>query len=99
MRARWLFPRRTMPRRPAFRCPKYEPFSLWAHLLSVAEPVTARSAWPQTLYGHTAAVLALDIDVDFGLVVSGSADKTVLLWDVARERCSHVLYGHTGPWS
>ena len=73
--------------------------SLWALIVSVADSVTARLLWLQTLYGHTAAVLALDIDVDFGLVVSGSADKTVRLWDVARERCSHVLYGHTGPWS
>jgi len=55
-----------------------------------------RGSSPQTLHGHTGAVLAIDVDPQFNLLVSAAADKTLRLWDVAHERCTRVFYGHGG---
>ncbi len=44
---------------------------------------------------HTRLVTALSISSDNKLLVSGSRDKSVVLWDVANRRPRHELNGHT----
>jgi WD40 repeat protein len=49
------------------------------------------------LRGHKGAVTAVAFSPDDRLLASGSADKTVKLWDVATGREVRTLFGHTGP--
>nr|XP_015201808.1 PREDICTED: WD repeat- and FYVE domain-containing protein 4 isoform X1 [Lepisosteus oculatus] len=53
----------------------------------------------QTLYGHTDAVTCLAVSVPFGVIVSGSLDKTCIVWDF--EELSYVtqLPGHSAGLS
>ncbi|KAJ3181347.1 Mitochondrial fission protein [Gaertneriomyces sp. JEL0708] len=50
----------------------------------------------KTLYGHADSVETLDFDMPFGTLVTGSADRTVRVWDLSSYRCSASLKGHTG---
>eukprot|EP00842_Homolaphlyctis_polyrhiza_P001783 jgi/Hompol1/2605/HPOL_002978-RA len=50
----------------------------------------------KTLFGHTDSVDCLDFESPYGLMVSGSADKTLRVWDLSTHRCKGVLSGHTG---
>lgn len=47
------------------------------------------------LIGHTDEVTCLAFSPDGKLLASGSADKTVRIWDVATERTRNVLHGAT----
>ncbi|MFN8121427.1 MAG: hypothetical protein U0237_03255 [Thermoleophilia bacterium] len=49
------------------------------------------------LVGHTGTVGALDLTADGGLAVTGSADRTVRVWDTRTGRELAVLRGHEGP--
>jgi len=57
----------------------------------------------QTLTGHTEAVLSLAISPNGRILASGSADKTIHLWQVLESRVNpepiHILKGHTAPVS
>lgn len=46
-----------------------------------------------TLFGHEAAVTALDVD-EGDVAASGSADHSVRLWDLSTGKCQSVLAGH-----
>lgn len=46
------------------------------------------------LSGHEGGVWALKYD-KCGIVVSGSTDRTVRIWDIKRGRCAYVFKGHT----
>ena len=48
----------------------------------------------KTMYGHTGSVTALCV-YEEELVVSGSADSTVRVWDPVEGICNHTLKGHT----
>lgn len=51
----------------------------------------------KTLVGHEDSVECLDFDGPFGYLVTGSADKTVRVWDMgSQNRCISALTGHTG---
>ncbi|TPX55307.1 hypothetical protein PhCBS80983_g05424 [Powellomyces hirtus] len=50
----------------------------------------------RTLYGHTDSVECLDFDMPFGTLVTGSADKSVRVWDLSSHKCAALLQGHTG---
>jgi WD40 repeat protein len=41
-------------------------------------------------------VECVDFESPYGYVVSGSADKTLRVWDISRHQCVGVLDGHTG---
>jgi len=51
----------------------------------------------RTLLGHTENVLAAALSADGSLVVSGSEDRTIRVWDVSSGGCVHVLEGHRAP--
>lgn len=55
----------------------------------------------RTLFdGHTGLVTSIAIAPDGNLVVSGSLDGTVKIWDLATDRERVTLVGHAGPvWS
>ena len=45
--------------------------------------------------GHRAPVADLAVDGSGGLLASGSADRSVRIWDVDRGYCTHAFEGHT----
>ena len=47
------------------------------------------------LTGHTAPVESVSFSPDGKTLASGSADKTVRLWDIATGKEERVLIGHT----
>ena len=49
-----------------------------------------------TLGGHTDVVTSLALTPDGRQAVSGSADKTLRVWELATGRCIRTLHGHTG---
>lgn len=49
----------------------------------------------RTFAGHTNAVVALDFDRAGDRLISASADKTAIVWDVASGQPLHRLEGHT----
>ncbi|KAI8929369.1 WD40-repeat-containing domain protein [Entophlyctis helioformis] len=71
-----------------------------AALQLIDEVETAVQAVPntciKTLFGHTDSVECVDFETTRGMMVSGSADKTIRVWDLASHRCVGVLTGHTG---
>ncbi|WP_199246161.1 serine/threonine-protein kinase [[Phormidium] sp. ETS-05] len=82
-----------------------------AHLSTVRPTATPNHHPPspqnwqclQTLTGHTDAVLSLAMSPDGRILASGSADKTIHLWQVLESRVNpepiHILKGHTAPVS
>ncbi|KAK6095290.1 hypothetical protein MT418_004733 [Batrachochytrium dendrobatidis] len=50
----------------------------------------------KTLVGHTDSVECVHFESPRALMVSGSADKTVRVWDLTTYGCAAVLTGHTG---
>jgi WD40 repeat protein len=49
----------------------------------------------RTLYGHSAYVLGVAITRDGRQIISGSADKTIRIWDLESGTLFKTLYGHT----
>ena len=51
----------------------------------------------QTLEGHSDDVNSVSFSPDGSKIVSGSADRTVKLWDVTSGECLQTLEGHSRP--
>ena len=51
----------------------------------------------RTLEGHENSVLCAAISYNGQLIASGSADKSIKLWDTRTGVCMHTLRGHNGP--
>ena len=51
------------------------------------------------LVGHTGGVVSMDVSMDGGLVVSGSMDGKVCVWDVGSMTLLRSFTGHKGPVS
>jgi U3 small nucleolar RNA-associated protein 13 len=49
----------------------------------------------RVIKGHTMPVLAMAYDPTGTLIATGSADRTVRVWDVARGYCTHNFRDHT----
>jgi small GTP-binding protein len=49
------------------------------------------------LEGHSASVEGVAISTDSKLIISGSVDKTIRIWDTASGNCLKVLEGHSAP--
>jgi WD40 repeat protein/tRNA A-37 threonylcarbamoyl transferase component Bud32 len=50
-----------------------------------------------TLPGHAAPVTSIAVSRDGRTALTGSADKTLKLWDLTTRRDTQTLTGHTGP--
>ena len=49
------------------------------------------------LYGHTDAVTCLAVSAGWNIAVSGSRDRTAIIWDLSRYAYVKHLAGHVGP--
>ncbi|XP_055626947.1 WD repeat and FYVE domain-containing protein 3 isoform X3 [Toxorhynchites rutilus septentrionalis] len=49
-----------------------------------------------TLHGHTDAVTSLSTSVAFNIIVSGSKDKSAIIWDMSRYKYVRQLTNHVG---
>ena len=61
------------------------------------EAGTAQRACVQVLKGHTNYVFCCNYNPQSNLIVSGSFDETVRLWDVKTGQCLKVLPAHSDP--
>jgi WD40 repeat protein len=55
------------------------------------------NACRQTLEGHSRPVWSVAFSPDSKLVVSGSRDNTIKIWDAATGACAQTLEGHSRP--
>lgn len=51
----------------------------------------------KNLYGHTEPVTCLAASRAYNLIVSGSRDRTCILWDLSRLQFVRQLLGHPAP--
>ena len=51
----------------------------------------------QPLYGHTEPVISLAASSAYNIIVSGSRDRTCILWDLSRLVFVRQLRGHAAP--
>ncbi|GFS12293.1 WD repeat and FYVE domain-containing protein 3 [Elysia marginata] len=56
-----------------------------------------RAILKRPLYGHTEPVTCLTSSAAYSLIVSGSRDRTCILWDLSRLTFVHQLRGHVAP--
>ena len=61
--------------------------------LSEVHPTWSRVTCKMTLLGHTDTVRCLQ--VNGSILISGSYDNTLKIWDLESGLCKNTLYGHT----
>jgi dynein assembly factor with WDR repeat domains 1 len=52
-----------------------------------------------TLKGHDGELVSLHFNTDGDLILTGSFDKTAMIWDARVGEPVHILKGHTGEIS
>jgi len=65
-------------------------------LLKSVEEEPGPNSCIKTLFGHLDTVECLDFETPYGYLVSGSADKTLRVWDISSHKCVGILDGHAG---
>jgi WD40 repeat protein len=72
-------------------------YSLWQmnYINFAPSPTVENVSLMSRLEGHTSAVKCLAISPDGSLLVSGSDDQTIKVWDIATGRLLRTLTGHT----
>lgn len=65
--------------------------------MNVWESRQKRLTLKQPLYGHTEAVTCLASCQGYNMIVSGSRDRTCIIWDLSRLQFVRQLRGHSGP--
>jgi len=72
-----------------------ETLALYARVGTYARIKGFRGGWlTQTFKGHTVGVISVAISPDGRKILSGSSDKTLKLWDLAKGECLHTFAGH-----
>lgn len=51
----------------------------------------------QPLYGHTEPVTCVAVSAGYNFIVSGSRDRTCIIWDLSKLMYVRQLRGHTAP--
>ena len=68
----------------------------WSSLYKFLPRIGISDVWEtNSLEGHTGQVLDLSIGKDCRTVLSGSADRTMRMWDIESGRCLQVFKGHS----
>jgi WD40 repeat protein/serine/threonine protein kinase len=74
-----------------------EAMALWSDLYVHLPRQALQGAWGSAILAeHTEAVTSVCLSNDGRLAVSGSADRTLKLWEPAEGRCLHTLEGDMG---
>jgi WD40 repeat protein len=66
---------------------------IWFRLINYSPFVTGRSF--QTLVGHVKGVSSIAVTPDDQLIVTGSSDNTLKVWELGTGTCRTTLIGHT----
>jgi len=74
-----------------------EAMALWSHLYIRLPRQALQGAWGGAILAeHTEAVTSVALSSDGQLALSGSADRTLKLWQPAEGRCLHTFEGDMG---
>ncbi|MFJ2001108.1 protein kinase domain-containing protein [Streptomyces chartreusis] len=98
-KGRWVAARERLEKVRAF--PRHERYpralAAWHTLALSSVRVGARAVWQSgSLNGHTDRVHTVSVSADGRLVLSGSWDDTVRLWEAPTGRCLRVFEGRNG---
>ena len=73
----------------------YEPEVSLVNYEDIMEEHSKRIIKPDTFLGHSNQVLSVALSADGRFIVSGSADKTLKLWNIHERREEYAFTGHT----
>jgi WD40 repeat protein/serine/threonine protein kinase len=89
--AQWVREARALPGHSG----RPEAMEPWSRLYLQLPRTTLQGGWEgKTFVGHLDAVTAVCLSGDGAMALSGSADRTLKLWDLATGRCLRTLVGH-----
>lgn len=71
--------------------------SLSLQVVNVYEIIKRQLVQKKSLYGHSDAITCLAASSGYGLLVSGSRDRSAIIWDLARLAYVRQLIPHQAP--
>lgn len=80
---------------PIFRTPCNYLSSL--QVVNVYEIIKRQLVHKKSLYGHSDGITCLAASSAYGLLVSGSRDRSAIIWDLARKAFVRQLIPHEAP--